>query len=1228
MSLRGVGTRYVPVGNIFSGLFCPVHEDKISEPLVIRAPQSRVPLSMRKDGPKNWRDSKTLVEKQRGLKKRIESIRPHIVQTEQSNALIVSGMGLFEWAQTSSEAFYREEDSKAKRQAEEVYDASLADANEKVTDGEQKIVEDEKMSTSIQASDFRGPRLNVNVSGQESVTGDATSSQPLRLLLHCDVGKEMLRTITVQNTGSTAIFVDLKRQIPNVNRTAALRSDLSKFGRVYCHLKDGKTVVLPSQSVDVPFSFRSNVAGVFSEEWHLRFTPEPKNYGANPALLCIKAVATEEDTGSTRRASLEKKLHFSAEQRLAEEARQAAQKRALEQKVPILSAEEKEYEQFTSLNARWFAGLPIHYSNTTFGEFKFLYNSMPHNSESIEWNGSLAKLADTIKRSASNSLQMRADMKLLEQKSLTCLPSNSSASWNAAFELLMSVALSIPDISNQLRADNGLEVPEIWKRPRNLKGGKRAVVPMDRRSEQLCLAWRKDSSDEEDSNKTPQQAYRTSLHTEVAKLLKDRLDNFVDKAMAAHSAQLLNLRKEKRMLLSNKLKPWMELNNDEDNDEAEDDEEKGADEKAGKPIEGASPQIRNMLEKIRNSRVFVRIDASCLKFDVDAGVRVLSDESVATELLVQHTTEAVQQLLDANAGSIVVAGSCDSAGNESFEPLANTLSESLDRPVRFVDSDEKAKSIIVEFEEKKRAKEEARVARERRIAERAAAAEAKRKAQESGGTNDEEDEDEEEEDDDDEDDDEDDEEGNCPVIVLENRSFVNAEKVEYRTKLHEQAEEEDIAERNQEMDLYISMLEEMCDIFVNNDMAGSNSTDITMSGMSSRLGIYIPGPQLQREITIMQQFTESNSGPVFGIVGGRDLRERLNVLSCLIENHVDEVMLGAYLSPLFERVKRERFIAQNPESLPPDSKLLPQNSNSSSASSSKTDVRAEGGPTQDFAELTSEEDALLPAVHYLIGKAVGKGVVIHTANDYVVGDVAPNVQFGGNYEAEYSGEVSEYIVKPLVQVDTNNAEDGNSGQESSSGAAEADDEEEEEEEEEEEIEGEAKLAPDDPRVIRDSYGMPPRKLHILDIGPSTQEAWGQELKRAKSVLWIGAIGAVEYQDFCAGSQALLDALVPENADEDIDGADAENNELDAVEAGNNSNTKPTTVLCGKHLVGALRAAGMADDDPTLVSSSSIDVMTDLICGELPGISRLEDLPDVGEDNSSTVEELNDADNNE
>jgi hypothetical protein len=239
--------------------------------------------------------------------------------------------------------------------------------------------------------------------------------------------------------------------------------------------------------------------------------------------------------------------------------------------------------------------------------------------------------------------------------------------------------------------------------------------------------------------------------------------------------------------------------------------------------------------------------------------------------------------------------------------------------------------------------------------------------------------------------------------------------------------------------------------------------------------------------------------------------------------------------------------------------------------------------------LTAEEERFLPAVRYLVSKAVGKGVVLHSCLDYVVGTVAPVAVQGNNYEEEYSGEVQDYVVTVLAPETT---ADGDENAEGEAKAA-TDGEVVEEEEEEEEEEGE-KLPANDPRVVREAYGMPPSLSHVLDIGPMTQETWAKELNRARSVLWLQPVGAVAHQDFAAGSQALLDALVPED-DEAIEDTEA---------ASTTTAAKRLVVLVGPSLVGALRAGGMSDEDVTLVSSGDARTVVELLAGKTHGISKL------------------------
>merc|ERR1711871_1845853 len=82
MSLRNEGTRYVPVGNIFSGLWCPVKENSDPSGLQIRRPGPQKGPMLVHDpdtgevrGMKTWEDSHLLKARAHELRKYVKKIR-------------------------------------------------------------------------------------------------------------------------------------------------------------------------------------------------------------------------------------------------------------------------------------------------------------------------------------------------------------------------------------------------------------------------------------------------------------------------------------------------------------------------------------------------------------------------------------------------------------------------------------------------------------------------------------------------------------------------------------------------------------------------------------------------------------------------------------------------------------------------------------------------------------------------------------------------------------------------------------------------------------------------------------------------------------------------------------------------------------------------------------------------------------------------------------------------
>lgn len=83
MSLRGEGIRYVPVGNIFSGLFCPVKDDNSPAGEMIRRPLGN--NNNTKDDsktPKSWKSSHALLKRKQHFQDGINRLRPHFVPSD------------------------------------------------------------------------------------------------------------------------------------------------------------------------------------------------------------------------------------------------------------------------------------------------------------------------------------------------------------------------------------------------------------------------------------------------------------------------------------------------------------------------------------------------------------------------------------------------------------------------------------------------------------------------------------------------------------------------------------------------------------------------------------------------------------------------------------------------------------------------------------------------------------------------------------------------------------------------------------------------------------------------------------------------------------------------------------------------------------------------------------------------------------------------------------------
>ncbi len=114
-----------------------------------------------------------------------------------------------------------------------------------------------------------------------------------------------------------------------------------------------------------------------------------------------------------------------------------------------------------------------------------------------------------------------------------------------------------------------------------------------------------------------------------------------------------------------------------------------------------------------------------------------------------------------------------------------------------------------------------------------------------------------------------------------------------------------------------------------------------------------------------------------------------------------------------------------------------------------------------------------------------------------------------------------------------------------------------------------------------AVGAVPAGWRILDIGPATVAAYGQEIAAARTVVWNGPMGVFEFAPFAAGTRAVARAL--------------------AQASGHGA----TTIIGGGESVAAVEQAGVADQ-MTHISTGGGASLEFLEGRTLPGVAALPD----------------------
>lgn len=122
-----------------------------------------------------------------------------------------------------------------------------------------------------------------------------------RVIFEASVGDRVTSHLNICNDGTTAIYFSWKK----IPRTNVLGTKLAgQTQRFYFDTKSG--VILPGDTLNFPFIFKSPNAGIFTETWELM--TKPILCGGAPIRITLRGVAVEEDIYKDARQQIEEEL--------------------------------------------------------------------------------------------------------------------------------------------------------------------------------------------------------------------------------------------------------------------------------------------------------------------------------------------------------------------------------------------------------------------------------------------------------------------------------------------------------------------------------------------------------------------------------------------------------------------------------------------------------------------------------------------------------------------------------------------------------------------------------------------------------------------------------------------------------------------------------------------------------------------------------------------------------
>ncbi|KAG7396080.1 hypothetical protein PHYBOEH_002826 [Phytophthora boehmeriae] len=305
VSLRDEGTRYVPVGNIFSGLFCPIREStqlgpRVRRPLDYNDRRENEQETSRPLSKVEKKSLHLLAQKKWRLRKQLEVLQPHEVQQSASSHLAVKTTDLFAWASDSREdrgdRIFQEEPARS-------YSATLDDVNSShrrllssqasISSADKEEGDKQYVGPSLRilhiSDDDEDPAAGPDDRGIQSKSAFMASHLPLRLSFYTPIGEQQQRSLSFTNDGGTIVHYQWWRarfEDESVGLTAHLRGlrtrkEEQELEACMCtSVSQLGGTLLPGETQQFVFSFEASKPGIFLEKWFLDANPSPRiNYG-------------------------------------------------------------------------------------------------------------------------------------------------------------------------------------------------------------------------------------------------------------------------------------------------------------------------------------------------------------------------------------------------------------------------------------------------------------------------------------------------------------------------------------------------------------------------------------------------------------------------------------------------------------------------------------------------------------------------------------------------------------------------------------------------------------------------------------------------------------------------------------------------------------------------------------------------------------------------------------